>query len=104
MRTGTHFLVVHYRGGGPALQDLLAGYVDLMTNQVAVSSPYILEGTLRVYAVLADRRLPQTPQLPIADEAGFRLPRRQLERAVGTQGNAARGGRAAQCRGGEDHG
>ena len=69
--TGTHFPLVHYRGGGPALQDLLAGHVDLMTNQIAVFLPFIPEGTLRVYAVLADRRLPQTPELPTADEAGL---------------------------------
>ena len=69
--TGTEFPIVHYRGGGPALQDLLAGHVTLQTNQAAVFLPHMREGTLKVYAVLADRRLPQAPEVPTADEAGL---------------------------------
>ena len=69
--TGTEFPLVHYRGGGPALQDLLAGHVDLMTNQIAVFLPYMPAGALKVFAVLADRRLQQVPELPTADEAGL---------------------------------
>jgi tripartite-type tricarboxylate transporter receptor subunit TctC len=69
--TGTDFPIVHYRGGGPALQDLLAGHVMLQTNQAAVFLPHMREGTLKVYAVLAERRLPQAPDLPTAEEAGM---------------------------------
>jgi tripartite-type tricarboxylate transporter receptor subunit TctC len=69
--THTEFPLVHYRGGGPALQDMLAGHVDLMTNQVAVFLPHMREGTLKVYAVLAENRLLQAPELPTADEAGL---------------------------------
>jgi tripartite-type tricarboxylate transporter receptor subunit TctC len=69
--THTEFPLVHYRGGGPALQDLLAGHVDLNTNQIAVFLPHMREGTLKVYAVLAEKRLPQAPELPTADEAGL---------------------------------
>src|SRR5262249_38484859 len=69
--THTEFPLVHYRGGGPSLQDLLAGHVDLMTNQVAVFLPYMRDGSLKVYAVLAEKRLPQVPELPTADEAGL---------------------------------
>ncbi len=69
--THTAFPLVHYRGGGPALQDLLAGHVDLMTNQVSVFLPHMREGTLKVYAVLAEKRLPQAPELQTADEAGL---------------------------------
>ena len=69
--THTAFPLVHYRGGGPALGDLLAGHVDLMTNQVSVFLPHMREGTLKVYAVLAEKRLPQAPELQTADEAGL---------------------------------
>lgn len=69
--THTEFPLVHYRGGGPALQDLLAGHVDLTTNQATVFLPHMREGTLKVFAVLADHRLPQAPELPTSDEAGL---------------------------------
>jgi tripartite-type tricarboxylate transporter receptor subunit TctC len=69
--THTEFPLVHYRGGGPALQDLLAGHIDVMTNQIAVFLPYMREGTVKLYAVLAEKRLPQAPELPTADEGGL---------------------------------
>jgi tripartite-type tricarboxylate transporter receptor subunit TctC len=69
--TGTHFPLVHYRGGGPALQDLLSGQLDLMTNQASVFLPQGRAGNIKVYAVLAPTRLPQAPEIPSADEAGL---------------------------------
>jgi tripartite-type tricarboxylate transporter receptor subunit TctC len=69
--TGTTFPLVHYRGGGPALQDLLSGQVDLMTNQAAVFLPHAQAGTIKIFAVLAKDRLVQAPEIPTADEAGL---------------------------------
>jgi tripartite-type tricarboxylate transporter receptor subunit TctC len=69
--TGTTFPLVHYRGGGPALQDLLSGQVDLMTNQAAVFLPHGRAGSIKVFAVLAKDRLVQAPEIPTADEAGL---------------------------------
>jgi tripartite-type tricarboxylate transporter receptor subunit TctC len=69
--TRTEFPLVHYRGGGPALADLLAGHVDLTTNQATVFLPYMRNGTLKVFAVLADHKLAQAPEIPTADEAGL---------------------------------
>jgi tripartite-type tricarboxylate transporter receptor subunit TctC len=69
--TGTSFPLVHYRGGGPALQDLLSGQVDLMTNQAAVFLPHAHAGSIKVFAVLAENRLVQAPEIPTADEAGL---------------------------------
>jgi tripartite-type tricarboxylate transporter receptor subunit TctC len=69
--TGTQFAMVHYRGGGPALQDLLGEQVDLMTNQAAVFLPHARAGTLKVYAVLAPHRLQQAPDIPTSAEAGL---------------------------------
>lgn len=69
--TGTTFPLVHYRGGGPALQDLLSGQVDLMTNQAAVFLPYVRSGSIKAFAVLAKDRLVQAPEIPTAEEAGL---------------------------------
>jgi tripartite-type tricarboxylate transporter receptor subunit TctC len=69
--TGTKFPLVHYRGGGPALQDLLSGQIDLMTNQAAVFLPQARAGSIKVYAVLAPQRLVQAPEIPTTDEAGL---------------------------------
>jgi len=69
--TSTSFPLVHYRGGGPALQDLLSGQVDLMTNQAAVFLPHARAGSIKVFAVLAENRLVQAPKIPTADEAGL---------------------------------
>jgi tripartite-type tricarboxylate transporter receptor subunit TctC len=69
--TGTQFPLVHYRGGGPALQDLLGEQVDLMTNQAAVFLPHARAGSIKVYAVLAPSRLRQAPDIPTASEAGL---------------------------------
>jgi tripartite-type tricarboxylate transporter receptor subunit TctC len=69
--TGTRFPLVHYRGGGPALQDLLSQQVDLMTNQAAVFLPHARAGSIKAYAVLAQDRLVQAPEIPTADEAGL---------------------------------
>jgi tripartite-type tricarboxylate transporter receptor subunit TctC len=67
---GARVQFVHYRGGGPALQDLLAGHVDLLINQPSVLLPHLREGKIKIYAVLSNNRLPQTPEIPSADEEG----------------------------------
>jgi tripartite-type tricarboxylate transporter receptor subunit TctC len=69
--TDTKFPLVHYRGGGPALQDLFSQQIDLMTNQAAVFLPHMWAGTIKVYAVLAKDRLVQAPEIPTADDAGL---------------------------------
>ena len=63
--------LVHYRGGAPALQDLIAGQVDVNMNQASVFLPYLSDDRIRIYAVLAKTRLPQAPDLPTVDEAGL---------------------------------
>ena len=54
--TGTRFAFVPYRGGGPAIQDELAGHVDLMFNEGTGALPYVLSGQIKAYAVLAKSR------------------------------------------------
>jgi tripartite-type tricarboxylate transporter receptor subunit TctC len=69
--TGTSFQFVPYRGGAPAIQDLVAGQVDLMFDQSANSFAQVRSGQVKVYAVLARQRWSLAPDVPTADEAGY---------------------------------
>jgi tripartite-type tricarboxylate transporter receptor subunit TctC len=68
--TGTHFPFVPYRGTGPALNDLIAGQIDLIIDQTSNSMAQVQAGTIRAYAVTAKARLPSAPDIPTVDEAG----------------------------------
>jgi tripartite-type tricarboxylate transporter receptor subunit TctC len=69
--TGTRFQFVPYRGAGPAMQDLVAGQIDLMIDQAANSLPQVRNGSVKAYAVTAKSRLPSAPDIPTVDEAGL---------------------------------
>src|SRR5262249_20175147 len=69
--TGTQFQFVPYRGAAPALQDLVAGQIDLRFGAEASQTlPYLREGTLKALAVMGDTRWPAAPDIPTIDEAG----------------------------------
>jgi len=70
-QTGTRFQFVPYRGLGPAMQDLVAGQIDMMVDVSANSLPQVRAGTIRAYAVTARRRLAEVPDIPTVDEAGL---------------------------------
>jgi tripartite-type tricarboxylate transporter receptor subunit TctC len=70
LQTRTFITHIPYRGAGPALQDLIAGQVDMMFDGLGSSSAHIKAGRLRGIAVAADRRAPGFPDLPTAAEAG----------------------------------
>ena len=61
--TNTRFQSVPYRGGGPALQDLLAGHIDLEMEAVSNFLQQVRAGNLKAYAVAAKARLRRTYQL-----------------------------------------
>jgi tripartite-type tricarboxylate transporter receptor subunit TctC len=67
--TGTTFQFVPYRGAAPAIQDLLAGRIDLFFPQ-AFALQFVLAGKIKAYAVMAPTRLRAAPDIPTADEAG----------------------------------
>ena len=69
--TLTKFQLVPYRGAAPAMQDLIGGQIDLMIDQVSNSVPQIKAGTIKAYAVAADRRSLAAPEIPTVDEAGL---------------------------------
>jgi len=68
--TQTQFRFVPYRGGAPALQDVLAGHIDLTMPIAIAALPYIRAGKLRAYAVTGSKRLDAAPDIPTVDEAG----------------------------------
>ncbi len=61
-RTGVRLNMVHYRGSGPAVADLLAGTVRLMADSVASALPNIRAGRLKAVAVASPARVPWLPQ------------------------------------------
>ena len=65
--------VVHipYRGAGPALQDLIAGNVDMMFDGLGSSAQHMRANRIRALAVAAPKRVPAFPDLPTAAEAGL---------------------------------
>jgi tripartite-type tricarboxylate transporter receptor subunit TctC len=65
-----HPTLVPYRGTGPALKDLVSGRIDYMIDQSLNVIPQIRAGTIGVYGVAAEQRLPTLPDVPTAKEAG----------------------------------
>ena len=68
--TGTQVQFIPYRGAGPAMQDLVAGQVDLLVVQAAAALPQVRAGTIKALANLSPRRSPAMPDLPTSDEGG----------------------------------
>ena len=69
--TGTRFQFVPYRGAAPAMQDLLAGQIDLMLDQASNALPQVRAGRIRAYAVTTKARLEAARDIPTVDEAGL---------------------------------
>jgi tripartite-type tricarboxylate transporter receptor subunit TctC len=68
--TGSFIVHVPYRGGGPAIADLIAGHVQLSFMTVLEASGHIKAGKLRALAVTSDKRVPALPEVPTLSEAG----------------------------------
>jgi tripartite-type tricarboxylate transporter receptor subunit TctC len=68
--TGTRFQFVPYRGGAPASQDLVAGNVDFMCDLAANSLPFVRNGQIKPYAVMARTRWFAAPDVPTIEEMG----------------------------------
>ena len=61
---------VPYKGGAPALADLMAGQISFMIENVPGTLPYVKDGKLRALAITSARRLSLVPDLPTMQEAG----------------------------------
>ncbi|MBV9970725.1 MAG: tripartite tricarboxylate transporter substrate binding protein BugD [Xanthobacteraceae bacterium] len=69
--TGVQLSFVPYRGTGPALQDLVAGQIDLIIDQASNCLPQVRQGTIKAYAVTANQRLASAAEIPTVAEAGL---------------------------------
>jgi tripartite-type tricarboxylate transporter receptor subunit TctC len=69
--TGTQFGSVPYRGAAAAVNDLVAGQIDIMIDLAPNSLPQVRAGNIKAYAVMAETRLAVAPDIPTVDEAGL---------------------------------
>jgi len=69
--TGTRFQFVPYRGAAPAMQDLVAGQIDMIIDSPTITMPQVHAGTIKGYAAAAKNRLSIAPDIPTVDEAGL---------------------------------
>jgi len=69
--SGIKLQYVPYRGTGPAMNDLVAGQIDLIVDQTSNSISQVRAGKIRAYAVTSDKRLESAPDVPTTDEAGL---------------------------------
>jgi tripartite-type tricarboxylate transporter receptor subunit TctC len=71
-RSGAEWAHVPYRGGGPALQDLIAGHIDAVFLTLPAATEHIRAGRVRALAVTTAARAPALPEVPTVIESGLR--------------------------------
>jgi tripartite-type tricarboxylate transporter receptor subunit TctC len=70
-RAGIDVPFIPYRGGAPAITDLLGGQIDMLFNNRSVLLQFIRDGKLRALAVTTTKRWPELPDVPTMAESGF---------------------------------
>ena len=96
---GINVTHIPYRGGGPAMQDLIAGRIDYHARARRRRSRRSTASTMKALAMLSKKRSPVLPDLPSAHEQGLTdFDIAELERAVPAQGHAGRDRAQAQRR------
>lgn len=70
-RAGLKMEAVLYKGGGPAIADVVAGHVPCYFGNLNEIIPHAGSGRLKVFAVSSERRAPQLPQVPTVAEQGY---------------------------------
>ena len=68
---GIDLVHITYKGGAPAVADLLGGHVDLMFDVLPSSMPYVNSGKLKALGITAEARSPLLPQVPTVAESGL---------------------------------
>ncbi len=71
LEAGVDIVHVPYKGGGPAMTDVLGGYTKIMFSSMIQTSPFILNGQLRALGTGGAKRNPALPDVPTISEAGL---------------------------------
>ncbi|MCW5633938.1 MAG: tripartite tricarboxylate transporter substrate binding protein [Rubrivivax sp.] len=71
-QTGTSGLHVPYKGGGPAMSDILGGQVDGSFQNINAVIPHVKSGKLRALAITSNQRSPLLPDVPTMEEGGVK--------------------------------
>jgi tripartite-type tricarboxylate transporter receptor subunit TctC len=66
--TGTKFVAVHYKGAAPAIQDVIAGHIQLMFVSVGSALPQVKAGTVKLIGIGAPKRMAMLPDVPAIAE------------------------------------
>jgi tripartite-type tricarboxylate transporter receptor subunit TctC len=69
--TGTRFQFVPYRGAAPAIQDLVAGQIDMIISDPVTALAQVRAGAIRAYGITTQTRLLSAPEIPTLDEAAL---------------------------------
>ena len=69
---GIDIMHVPYKGGGPALNDVMAGQIEIMMGSVAQVTPFVQAGRVRALAITGAGRAPPLPTVPTFKESGYR--------------------------------
>jgi tripartite-type tricarboxylate transporter receptor subunit TctC len=70
LQAGVNIVHVPYKGGGPAMQDVIAGHVKIMFSSLIQTTPFIKSGQLRALGTGGEKRSPVLPDVPTIAEAG----------------------------------
>ncbi len=81
LSTGAQFQHVPYRGGGPAMQALAGGEINMLLDSVTTAGPQVAGGRVTALAVTGEKRSPKLPNVPTFAEAGF--PKYEMTHWVG---------------------
>ncbi len=68
---GVKMVYVPYKGLGPAMNDIVAGHVDMMFDTLTTSLPLHRQGRIRIIAVASPKRVPALPDVPTVAESGY---------------------------------
>jgi tripartite-type tricarboxylate transporter receptor subunit TctC len=68
---GVKLVPVHYRGAAPALTDVIAGHVNLMSVSVSLALPPFRAGQIKIFGIGSPQRVPAAPDIPTVAESGL---------------------------------
>jgi tripartite-type tricarboxylate transporter receptor subunit TctC len=71
LQAGIDIVIVQYKGGGPALTDVLAGQVQMNVGSVLQNLPHVRSGKLKALGIGGPKRIPALPEVPTFAEAGL---------------------------------